>query len=158
MTGTPLEVGTGHDGTLTIQPHGHLTLTDSAALRHLLVRAIRHDRPRRLSLDLGDVGDLDPISLGTIAAACHLGEDSHIPVFLDNASTAVAAKLAGAGVPPDRIRHTSASGRPCPPVLATCAVNPDPRGRRLSGRPRSARASAGSGGRAVPPTPSPVHP
>ncbi|GAA4960319.1 hypothetical protein GCM10025331_59330 [Actinoplanes utahensis] len=48
---------------------------------------------------------LDPINLGTIAAACHLGDDHHVAVFLDHPSAALADRLIAAGVPRHRLRH-----------------------------------------------------
>ena len=50
-------------------------------------------------VDLGDVVGLDSINVGTLAAACTLGDDHRVAVFLDNSTAAVAAALTAAGVP-----------------------------------------------------------
>lgn len=103
MTATTVDVNP--DGTLVIRAHGSLAAADAIELRHTLVRAIRHTRPLRLIMDLADVRELDPINLGTVAAACHLGDDHQVAVFLDHPSAALAARLAAAGVPRHRLRH-----------------------------------------------------
>ena len=69
------------------------------------MQAIRRDRPLRLVLDLGGVHGLDPINVGTLAAACHLGDDHHVVVFLGHPSPAIADQLLAAGVPTHRLRH-----------------------------------------------------
>ena len=107
MTGAPVDVGTSPDGTLVIRPHGNLGAGEAVELRRTLVQTIRHDRPLRLVLDLADVDTLDPINLGTLAAACHLGDDHDVAVFVDCPSTVVASQLAAAGVPAHRFRSTS---------------------------------------------------
>src|SRR5688500_20274394 len=66
-------------------------------------------RPLRLILDLADVSEVDPINLGTLAALCDLADDHHVVVFLENSSATVAAQLAAAGVPPQRLRSTPES-------------------------------------------------
>ncbi|MEV4656553.1 STAS domain-containing protein [Micromonospora sp. NPDC049301] len=105
MTGATVGVDTNSDGTLVIQPRGLLDADDAIDLRRTLVRAIRHDRPLRLVLDLREVHGLDPINVGTLAAACYLGDDQHVAVFLDHPSSAIANQLVRAGVPADRLRH-----------------------------------------------------
>ncbi|MEU4560059.1 STAS domain-containing protein [Actinoplanes sp. NPDC023936] len=105
MTAATVDVGTHPDGTLVIVPHGDLGDDDAVDLRRTLIQAIRHTRPLRLVLDLGDVGELDPINLGTLAAACHLGDDHHVAVFLDHPRPDVADRLTAAGVPAHRLRH-----------------------------------------------------
>ncbi|WP_229068528.1 STAS domain-containing protein [Actinoplanes sp. DH11] len=104
MTATTVDVNTGPDGTLVVHPRGILDATDAVGLRRTLVQAIRHTRPLRLVLDLADVHDLDPINLGTLAAACHLGDDHQVAVFLDHCPAALAARLTAAGVPRHRLR------------------------------------------------------
>ncbi|MGI5521519.1 STAS domain-containing protein [Micromonospora sp. CA-259024] len=105
MTGATVDVDTSSDGTLVIQPRGLLDADDAVELRRTLVRAIRHDRPPRLVLDLREVQGLDPINIGTFAAACHLGDDQDVAVFLDHPSSAIADRLVTAGVPAHRLRH-----------------------------------------------------
>ncbi|GIF07009.1 STAS domain-containing protein [Actinoplanes siamensis] len=107
MTTATVDVTTSSDGTLVIHPLGRLDAEDTIGLRRTVVRAIRHDRPLRLVLDLTDAVDLDPINLGTLAAACHLGDDHQVAVFLDHRSPALAERLHAAGVPRHRLRHVS---------------------------------------------------
>jgi len=109
MTGAAVDVGTSPDGTIVIQPHGTLGIAEAIELRGALVRAIRHDRPLRLVLELADVHDLDAINLGTLAAACHLGDDHQVVVFLDHATPRIAEDLTAAGVPTHRLRHVAAT-------------------------------------------------
>ena len=106
MTGVSVDVDTRLDGTVVIQPHGTLAADDAVDLRRMLVHAVRRLRPLRLILDLHDVADLDPINLGTLAAACQLGDDYHVAVFLDHSTPAIASRLFAAGVPRHRLRHT----------------------------------------------------
>jgi anti-anti-sigma regulatory factor len=40
--------------------------------------------PLRLVVDLSELQDLDAINLGTLAAACQLGDDHQVAVFLDH--------------------------------------------------------------------------
>lgn len=108
MTGATVEVDTDADGTLVILPRGVLDADDAVDLRRALVQAIRHDRPLRLVLELREVDGLDPINLGTFAAACHLGDDHHVAVFLDHPTATIADQLLTAGVPAHRLRHISA--------------------------------------------------
>ncbi|MEV4349990.1 STAS domain-containing protein [Actinoplanes sp. NPDC049596] len=105
MTATVVDVNTGPDGTLVIRPHGVLGSADAGELRRALIEAIRHTRPQRLILDLADVVDLDPINLGTLAAACQLGDDHRVTVLFDHAAAGVADRLAAAGVPRHRLRR-----------------------------------------------------
>ncbi|MFC7531970.1 STAS domain-containing protein [Actinoplanes sp. GCM10030250] len=123
MTDTTVDIGNHPDGTLVIHPQGSLGADDAVDLRRTLVQAIRHTRPLRLILDLGDVGELDPINLGTLVAACHLGDDHQVAVFLDRPRTEIADRLTAAGVPAHRLRHvgtTSAITR-AEPALTTWA-------------------------------------
>jgi anti-anti-sigma factor len=105
MAGVAVDVGTSLDGSLVIQPHGDLGAEDAVDLRHTLVHVFRRLRPLRLVFDLRDVRDIDPINLGTLVAACHLGDDEKVAVFLDNSSTEVARRLSAAGVARHRIRQ-----------------------------------------------------
>ena len=105
MAGVTVAVDNNSDGTLVIQPRGVLDADDAVDLRRTLVRAIRHDRPLRLVLDLREVHGLDPINIGTFAAACDLGDDQCVPVFLDYPSSAMADRLVTAGVPAHRLLH-----------------------------------------------------
>ncbi|MBU2668015.1 STAS domain-containing protein [Actinoplanes bogorensis] len=114
MAGTRVDVDTRPDGTVVIQPHGRLGTEDATELRHLLVQTIRHDRPARLTIDLADVTRLDPISLGTIAAACHLGDDQRVAVELANVTADVATQLFAADVAPERIRPQVSAVLPRP--------------------------------------------
>ncbi|MFG3581149.1 STAS domain-containing protein [Micromonospora chersina] len=107
MAATTVDVYTTPDGTLVIHPYGILDAADTIGLRRTLVRVIRHTRPLRLVMDLADIQDLDPINLGTLAAACHLGDDHQVAVFLDHSSAPLAELLATAGVPRHRLRHVT---------------------------------------------------
>ncbi|MEV8507145.1 STAS domain-containing protein [Actinoplanes sp. NPDC051475] len=104
MADATVDIATSPDGSLVIQPHGILDADHAAELRRALVNAVRHVRPLRLILDLRDVQGLDPINLGALAAACHLGDDHQVAVFLDNSSAVVAGQLTAAGVPQHRLR------------------------------------------------------
>ena len=105
MTASTVDVETSPDGTLVIQPHGALGADDAVELRRTLVHAVRHLRPLRLVLDLHDVPDVDAINLGTLAAACHLGDDHQVAVFLDRTSASIADRLSAAGVATHRLRQ-----------------------------------------------------
>jgi hypothetical protein len=70
-----------------------------------IVRALRRTRPLRLIVDLSDLHDLDAINLGTLAAACHLGDDHRVAVFIDNSHPSIADRLTAAGVPRHRLRN-----------------------------------------------------
>jgi anti-anti-sigma regulatory factor len=100
-------IETGRDGSLIIVPHGTLGDESAVALRHSIVHAVRRLRPLRLILDLRDVLAVDPINLGTLAAACHLGDDHQVAVFLENSLPAIADQLAAAGVAPHRLRNST---------------------------------------------------
>ncbi|GAA4953952.1 STAS domain-containing protein [Actinoplanes utahensis] len=105
MGASTLDVITNSDGTIVIHPHGLLDPDDAAGLQRTLVHTIRHTRPARLVLDLADIRELDAINLGTLAAACLLGDDHQVAVFLDHTSASLAGLLTAAGVPLSRIRH-----------------------------------------------------
>jgi hypothetical protein len=106
MPDATVDVGTHPDGTVVIQPHGTLGLDDAVELRRALVHAVRRIRPVRLVLDLHDLHDLDSINLGTLVAACHLGDDHRVAVYFDRSSLLIAGRLTAAGVPGHRLRHT----------------------------------------------------
>jgi anti-anti-sigma factor len=108
MVGRSVDVISSSDGTLVIQPRGRLDAEDAVELRRALVYAVRRVRPLRLVVDLRDLHDVDPINLGTLAAACLLGDDHQVAVFLDRSSAAIAGQLTAAGVPPHRLRHVGA--------------------------------------------------
>jgi anti-anti-sigma regulatory factor len=127
-------INTSHDGSLVIRPQRVVGPEQAVHLRQTLVHALRHTRPLRLILELGQVADIDPINLGTLAAACGLGDDYHVAVFLDNASITIADQLAAAGVPQQRIRNTTAHD-------ARRAELPGPGHPRGSRVPRADRAS-----------------
>ena len=104
MPDTSVDVRTDVDGSLVVQPHGAMDDDCAVHFRQVLVHAIRKVRPLRLILDLGDVSDVDPINLGTLAALCDLADDHHVIVFMDNSSAALADQLHAAGVPRQRLR------------------------------------------------------
>ncbi|GIE29295.1 hypothetical protein Ait01nite_023400 [Actinoplanes italicus] len=108
MAVATVDVNTSPDGTLVIQLHGTLDAEAAVGLRCTLVEAIRRTRPLRLVMDLAKVEELDPISLGTLAAACGLGDDHQVAVFLDHSPATIAASLTAAGIPPHRLRHIAA--------------------------------------------------
>ncbi len=105
MAGATVDVATTTDGTLIIQLHGTLDADDAVELRATLVHAVRRLRPLRLVLDLHDVQALDAINVGTLAAACQLGDDHGVAVFVEAASRKIAEKLTKAGVPRHRLRE-----------------------------------------------------
>jgi len=107
MRETTLEVRTHADGSVVVRPHGSVGADAAVELRQILVRTVRRVRPLRLVVDLADVSDLDPINLGTLAAACGLGDDHQVIVFVDNSTMAIAADLAAAGVPQQRLRSSA---------------------------------------------------
>ena len=105
MTEPAVDVVTSADGSLIIRPHGALGADDAVELRHTLVYAVRRLRPLRLILDLRNVHDVDSINVGTLAAACHLGDDHQVAVFVDNSSLTIADQLSAAGIAGHRLRH-----------------------------------------------------
>lgn len=104
MSNTAVDVHTGVDGSVVVQPHGPMGLDCAVHFRQVLVHTVRRVRPLRLILDLGEVSDMDPINLGTLAALCDFADDHKVAVFMDNSSAAVATQLTAAGVPPQRLR------------------------------------------------------
>lgn len=109
MANTAVDVRTGVDGSVVVQPHGAMGMECAVHFRQVLVHTVRRVRPLRLILDLGDVSDVDPINLGTLAALCDLADDHHVAVFMDNSSAAIAVQLTAAGVPPQRLRTRRAA-------------------------------------------------
>ncbi|TNH28513.1 STAS domain-containing protein [Micromonospora orduensis] len=105
MSGATLDVQTSPDGTLVIHPHGVLDADNTVQLRRTIVHAVRRVRPLRLVINLSDLQDLDAINLGALAAACDLGDDHQVKVFLDYCSPMIAQRLAAAGVPSHRLRQ-----------------------------------------------------
>jgi len=105
MRGSVLEVRTSADGSVVIAPHGEVGLDRAVELRQVLVHTVRKVRPLRLILDLTDVPALDPINLGTVAAACGLGDDHQVAVFVHNPCTRLVEQLMAAGVPHQRLRQ-----------------------------------------------------
>ena len=107
MSNNSVDVRTGVDGSLVVQPHGVMDDGCAVQFRQVLIHAVRRVRPMRLILDLGDVSDVDPINLGTLAALCDMADDHQVPVFLENSSALVADRLRTAGVPAQRLRTPS---------------------------------------------------
>jgi hypothetical protein len=107
MRGSVLEVRTSADGSVVIAPHGEVGPDKAVELRQLLVHTVRKVRPLRLILDLADVPALDPINLGTVAAACGLGDDDQVAVFVHNPCRVLVEQLTAAGVPHQRLRQAA---------------------------------------------------
>ena len=108
MPGSVLEVRTSADGSVVIAPHGEVGLDTAVELRQVLVHTVRRVRPLRLILDLADVPALDPINLGTVAAACGLGDDHQVAFFVHNPCPLLVEQLTAAGVPHQRLRQVPA--------------------------------------------------
>jgi len=106
MSDRDVDIAIRDDGSLVIRPHGTVGPDQAVYLQQTLVHALRHTRPLRLILELRYVADIDPINVGTFVAACGLGDDHQVAVFLDNPSDDIADRLAAAGVPRQRLRHT----------------------------------------------------
>lgn len=107
MRGTVLEVRTCADGSVVIAPHGVIGLDKAVELRQVLVHTVRRVRPLRLIVDLADVRELDPINVGSVAAACDLGDDHQVAVFVHNPLPVLADQLTAAGVPHQRLRTST---------------------------------------------------
>jgi anti-anti-sigma regulatory factor len=107
MHGSVLEVRTSADGSVVIAPHGAMGLDKAVELRQVLVHTVRRLRPLRLIVDLADVTELDPINVGSVAAACDLGDDHQVAVFVHNSLPVLAEQLAAAGVPQQRLRNSA---------------------------------------------------
>ena len=106
MRGSVLEVRTSADGSVVITPHGVVGLDKAVELRQVLVHTVRRVRPLRLIVDLTDVPELDPINVGSVAAACDLGDDHQVAVFVHNPPPLLAEQLTAAGVPHQRLRNS----------------------------------------------------
>ena len=104
MRSEVLEVWTTEDGNVVVCPHGVFDPDGSGEVRHVLVHTMRRVRPPLLILDLSDVPVLDSIDVGTVAAACELGDDHEVAVFVHNPSARLAEQLTAAGVPRQRVR------------------------------------------------------
>ncbi|GAB1645841.1 STAS domain-containing protein [Krasilnikovia sp. MM14-A1259] len=109
MDAPTLDVRTEPDGTVIIRPLGRFEAADAVRLQQVLVHTVRKVRPSRLVLDLAAVSRLDAINAGTVSAACVLGDDHQVAVFVHNPSSRVAEQLSAAGVPPHRFRRTTAA-------------------------------------------------
>jgi anti-anti-sigma regulatory factor len=94
-----VESRTVDDGSVLIVLRGSVGPECAVELRRLVVRIVRRVRPSRLVLDLTDVVAVDPINVGTLIAACLLGEDHSVAVLLVNPRPDLAARLALGGVP-----------------------------------------------------------
>jgi anti-anti-sigma regulatory factor len=102
-----LDVRTTPDGSVVISPHGPVGVDRAVELRQVLVHTIRRVRPFRLIIDLADVPELDAINLGSVAAVCELGDDHQVAVFVHHPSALLAGQLVAAGVPHQRLRHST---------------------------------------------------
>ena len=100
-----LEIRTAEDGSVVILLRGRVDIGYAVELRQLVVRTVRRVRPSRLVVDLTEVVALDPINVGTLAAACALGDDHHVLVFYVNPGRELTTRLGLAGVPRQRLRH-----------------------------------------------------
>ncbi|KUL23809.1 hypothetical protein ADL15_45120 [Actinoplanes awajinensis subsp. mycoplanecinus] len=94
---------TADDGSVVISPHGAGDPVRAGELRHALVHLLRRVRPLRVIVDLSDVPDLDPFDVGSVAAACDLGDDHQVPVFVRSPSGAMTDRLTAAGIPRQRV-------------------------------------------------------
>lgn len=109
MDAPSFEPRTEPDGTVVIRPRGVIDATDAVRLQRVLVHTVRRLRPSHLVLDLSAVYRLDPINAGTVSAACSMGDDHHVAVYIHNPSRGIADQLAAAGVPAQRLRRTGAA-------------------------------------------------
>ena len=107
MRTSAVDVTTRRDGTVVMRLHGDLGQETAVEFRQVLVRAVRRIRPTRLVLDLADVSSVDSINLGTVAAACQLGDDHQVIVMVENPSAALTDRLTAAGVPSERLRRAT---------------------------------------------------
>lgn len=103
--GAVVDVTIAADGTLVVTPHGDIGADDAVELRQVLVHAVRKTRPLRLDVELADVGVIDSINIGTLAAVCALADVHHVAVFYTNPSRPIESMLTAAGVPSHRIRR-----------------------------------------------------
>ena len=56
------------DGSVTVVLHGHLDISDVEEVRKALLVDVLGGRPRRLTIDLADVGFMDSSVLGVLVA------------------------------------------------------------------------------------------
>ncbi len=103
-----LDVRTVGDGSVVITPRGPADAERGGELRRVLVHTVRRVRPFRLIVDFSEVLEIDPLDAGSVAAACELGDDHKVTVFVDNPRGEVAQRLTAAGVPRQRLRHATA--------------------------------------------------
>ncbi|BCY06916.1 STAS domain-containing protein [Actinoplanes sp. L3-i22] len=106
MLGPVLEIRTADDGSVIISPHGAGDPGRADEFRLALVHTLRRVRPVTLIVDLTDVPEVDPIELGSVVAACDLGDDHHVTVLVRSPSGAVTDRLTAAGVPRQRVSST----------------------------------------------------
>ncbi|MBB4753138.1 anti-anti-sigma factor [Actinoplanes lobatus] len=88
-----------------IRPQGEIAAAHATQLRQVLVHTVRKVRPPRLVLDLTAVSRVDALNVGAVSAACALGEDHHVAVYVHNPSRHIAARLFAAGVPAQQLRQ-----------------------------------------------------
>jgi anti-anti-sigma factor len=119
MSNFAIEVRTEPDGSVVVRPDGSLDINCAVEFRQILVHTVRRVRPLRLIVDLSGVTAVDPINLGTLAALCDLADDHHVVVFLDGTSSAFAAELWAAGVPPQRFRQPRDTAMADTPAVAS---------------------------------------
>ncbi|GAA4600461.1 hypothetical protein BJY16_003538 [Actinoplanes octamycinicus] len=103
MLGSVLEISTADDGTVIICPHGAGDSVCGAELRLALVHLLRRVRPLMLIVDLCGLAEPDPFYVGSVAAACDLGDDHQVAVFVRSPSGAMTDRLTAAGVPRQRV-------------------------------------------------------
>ena len=106
MSNASVDVRTGVDGSLVVQPHGAIDSDCAVQFRQVLIHAVRKVRPDRLVLDLADVSDVDPIILGSMAALCDIADHHHVVIVMANSTPAIAGQLRAAGVPAQRLRSS----------------------------------------------------
>jgi anti-anti-sigma factor len=105
MDAPTIEMRTEPDGTVVIRPCGVIDAADAVQLQRVLVHAVRKVRPSRIILDLSAVSRLDPISAGTVSAACELGDDHQVVMCVHNPSSRISDQLTRAGVPRQRLHQ-----------------------------------------------------
>ncbi|MET8147198.1 STAS domain-containing protein [Actinoplanes sp. NPDC049668] len=106
MDAPEVEVRTEPDDTVVIRPAGVIDAAALVQLQRILVHTVRKVRPPRLILDLSAVSHLDPISAGTVSAACELGDDHQVAMCVHDASSRISDQLTKAGVPRQRLHRT----------------------------------------------------
>jgi anti-anti-sigma factor len=106
MDAPTIDVRTEPDGTVVIRPSGVIDAADAVQLQRVLVHTVRKVRPPRLILDLSAVTRLDPITVGTVSAACEIGDDHEVALCVHNPSSSISDQLAKAGVSRRRLHRT----------------------------------------------------